>query len=173
MILSKRDLLELGHILLSPFDKELVNPASIDIRVGDTFIREGGEITAFAEASEQECIVVNPSERILVATMERITVPNWLAIDLRLKSSRAREGWNHALAFWFDPGWTGIGTMELYNTNRFKSLVLRRGMKIAQIIVHELSSALGSMDVYKGKYKNADTVEGSYYTSNLSDRVVA
>ena len=154
LIIAGKDLERIQPLLLSPTEKELLNPASIDIRIGGNFIREGG-----VSMPLEGFIVVEPGERILVSTHEIIYVPPQLAIELRLKSSRAREGWNHALAFWFDPGWKGIGTMELINSNRHTRLNLHRGMRIAQIIVHGLSSPVDKG--YDGRYQGAMGVEAA------------
>lgn len=155
MIIAGKDLERIGPKLLSPFDPALLNPASIDIRIGKTYMKEG-------QPDPQPLVgtlVVEPGERLLVSTLETIHVPPQLAIELRLKSSRAREGWDHALAFWFDPGWTGIGTMELMNTNRGIWLSIEEGMKIAQIIVHQLSCPVD--EGYHGRYQGAKGVERS------------
>ena len=154
MILSYNELMALGPALLEPFDPELVNPASIDIRVGDSFIPECG---ATPQSFGGDTLMVSPKARFLVSTLEKLIVPSEYAVELRLKSSRAREGWDHALAFWFDPGWSGIGTMELVNLNQYTSLGLHTGMKIAQIIVHQLSSPVARG--YEGRYQGASTVE--------------
>lgn len=156
LIVAGTDLARIHPKILSPYSAELLNPASIDIRIGGTYQREGEE-PRFLLDGEQ--LVVEPGERILVATLENIKVFPQLAIELRLKSTRAREGWNHALAFWFDPGWNGIGTMELINSNRKTALWLQKGMKIAQLIVHTLSTPVDNG--YNGRYQGAAGVEAA------------
>lgn len=86
-------------------------------------------------------------------------VPNDLAVELKLKSSRAREGFDHSLAFWFDPGWDGIGTLEIHNMNRLQTLTLEYGMRFAQIIVHKLDVPV--TNPYAGRYQNATSVEAA------------
>ena len=168
MILCDRDLLALGPQLLDPFNPSLVNPASIDIRVGDNILVEseyqdvGGNfvrIPFFSQHTLTHPWTVQPKEFILVETLETLKVPNGYAVEMKLKSSRAREGWNHSLAFWFDPGWYGVGTMELHNVSRFHSLKIYPGLHIAQIIVHRLSG--DAINLYNGRYQNALTVERS------------
>jgi dCTP deaminase len=80
-------------------------------------------------------------------------------VDLRLKSSTARMGWNHSLAFWVDPGWSGVLTMEVQNISK-GPLRLTYGQRFAQIIVHELSSLTGEHS-YQGRYQGATTVEAA------------
>lgn len=165
MILPDSALMRLGlkGELLIPFEEEMVNPASIDIRVGYELIREtlGGErvTTRLSAYSKEDPYLLVPGEFVLVSTLERIKVPLDLAMELKLKSSRAREGYNHLLAFWFDPGWDGIGTLEIVNVNRFTKLPLYPGLRIGQIIYHLLSEPVTKP--YTGRYHNATGVESA------------
>lgn len=161
MILGYGSLMRLGPILLDPFDPTLVNPASIDIRVGATAVRHHPtkphtiRLGAFTVDNPWP---MRPGDFLLVATMERISVPIEFAVDLRLKSSRAREGYDHSLAFWFDPGWNGIGTMEIKNVGDH-TIPLYPGLRIAQIIVHALDTPCERP--YSGRYQGAEAAEAT------------
>ena len=85
-------------------------------------------------------------------------MPNGYALECKLKSSLARLGLDHSLAFWFDPGWNGIGTLELRNVTRYQSIPLWFGRRIVQIILHRLSS--DAEHPYAGRYQGANRVEG-------------
>lgn len=143
--------------LIAEPDYSMVNPATIDIRVGLTARRE----MAFGHWEDIELptdgIEVAPGEFLLLATYESFRVPNGYAMDLRLKSSTARRGWDHSLAFWVDPGWEGVLTMEVRNVLRFNSLRLVPGERFAQVIVHKLIGA--SNRLYAGRYLGAESVE--------------
>ena len=159
MILCAESLQPLMPTLVGHTDVELLNPASIDIRIGTALIREtfvdkisGWEGQQLGKAP----YLLAPGEFVLVATMEVVKVPLMYAVDLRLKSSRAREGYNHSLAFWVDPGWKGILTMEISNVSRYHYLPLFPGLRIAQIIVHTLDKA--TKQGYKGRYQHAENV---------------
>lgn len=161
MILGYASLLKLGPTLLDPFDPLLVNPASIDIRVGremQVHAPGRGRRIDLTNYTYDHPWQMQPGEFLLIATLERITVPIEYAVDLRLKSSRAREGYDHSLAFWFDPGWDGVGTMEIQNVGDF-TVPIYPELKIAQIIVHVLDEPCEKP--YVGKYQGAMTVEGS------------
>lgn len=142
-------------------DENLVNPASIDIRLGKSVVREdiyGDFVTCeLGDGRFADCLM--PGEFILISTFERICVPNGFALDLRLKSSTARKGYNHSLAFWVDPGWDGYLTMEVQNIRRYGELPLIAGMRFAQIIVHQLTAV--AENPYSGKYQGATGVEAS------------
>ena len=156
MILSDNELIANMETFVGHTDESLVNPASIDIRVGKTFILENGIGMQNADLSIAYYIL-EPGEFVLLETLETLTVPTNYAMDLRLKSSIARQGINHALAFWFDPGWHGVGTMEIFNQSRTMPFSITYGMRIAQIIVHELTSVPSKP--YNGRYQNASGVE--------------
>lgn len=151
-------------------DYTLVNPASIDIRIGKTLMREYHDPYSYDPNSctwEQVSLpedtphyyYLAPGEFVLVETLERLRVPNGYALELKLKSSRAREGYNHSLAFWFDPGWDGIGTMEIHNMSRYRQLPLWRGMRFGQIVIHQLDAP--AINPYAGRYNYATGVEPS------------
>ena len=121
--------------LVEPFNPEMVNPASIDVTLGSTILREGG-------AGEERWVEVDiengvyslaPGEFVLAATQELIRVPANLECVFNLKSSRGREGYQHLLAAYIDPGFHGRVTLELVNVNRYHRLPLEHGMRIGQL----------------------------------------
>lgn len=147
--------------LLWPWDEALVNPASIDIRIGHNALAEHhifhDDLVPFDIEQNGE-IVVPPLGFVLIETYEELRVPDWCAVELRLKSSMARLGWNHSLAFWFDPGWHGVGTMEIFNQRRVP-LTLKYMQRFAQVIVHRLDGPCDNP--YRGRYQNALSVEAA------------
>ncbi len=175
------------HSLLYQFVREpdftLVNPASIDIRIGKTIILEktpffkpSFEKDAMVELLDLEAYYTSetpywlaPGEFALVSTYEWITVPNGYAVELKLKSSTARKGFNHSLAFWVDPGWSGILTMEIQNVLTRHHLPLWYGMRFAQMIIHTLDKP--ALFPYGGRYQNAAQAEAAKYTGVVNDPV--
>lgn len=160
MILCDVDLLALlAELIPENYDAAMVNPASIDIRVGKSMMREVAHGRFQKEEIPPKGIWVEPGEFLLVDTQENFNVPNGYAMDLRLKSSIARRGWDHSLAFWVDPGWQGVLTMEIRNVLQFNRLHLIPGLRFAQVIVHQLTGK--SSRPYAGRYQKADSVEAS------------
>lgn len=145
--------------VVDPADPDLINPASLDVRVGRRAIVE----LSFGRWREVDVpesgLVVRPGDFLLVETLERVTVPLGLAVELKLKSSVARLGWDHSLAFWVDPGWSGVLTMEVRNVTRSHALRLAAGMRFGQMIFHELDRAPDRP--YAGRYQGATSVEGA------------
>lgn len=162
MVVGDIELKRMLAQLIEDPDYSLVNPASIDIRVGLHLLQEtlegGWHEVGMGYASQHSPYVLDPGALVMVATMENITIPNGYAAELKLKSSAARRGYNHALAFWVDPGWSGILTMELKNWTRFSRLPLYPGMKIAQLVIHKMDQP--AEFPYVGRYKGATKVEG-------------
>lgn len=186
MILPYQELNSRHSDLIEHPDKELLNPASIDIRIGDTllievynpslplwfnrllrpisFLLPKNVLPKFHNVnlkkySKKNSFYIYPGECVLVASQENLLVPDDLVMDIRLKSSRARELYNHSLAFWFDPGWMGIGTLELQNIGSYCKLPLYPGMKIGQIIYNKLTDTCEKP--YRGRYRGAGGVESS------------
>ena len=132
--------------MVSPFDPALLNPASLDVRLGDSLLIESAESPEmvpypFDQHSEDNPYEMVPGQFVLAPTMEMFNMPDDIAGEFRLKSSRAREGFDQALAGWLDPGWHGsVLTMELRNNRQLWRRPLWPGMRIGQIVFHRKSS---------------------------------
>lgn len=164
MILCDASLRALLPRLIKEPDYTLINPASIDIRIGENLLFETPYNNthtgvSFAEwyLDRDHPFILHPGAFVLVETYEDISVPNGYAVELKLKSSMARKGFNHSLAFWVDPGWSGILTMEVHNVTQYQQLRLEYGMRFAQIIVHRLDQ--DAHEPYHGRYQHAGGVE--------------
>lgn len=123
--------------LVEPFDPDMINPASIDVTLGKTLRREGNP--AKGESRWEKVDIENgvyslaPGEFILAHTAEFVRIPPNLECVFNLKSSRGREGYEHLLAGYIDPGFHGQVTLELVNVNRYHRLPLEHGMRIGQL----------------------------------------
>jgi dCTP deaminase len=168
MILSDRRLLQLCEEgLLTPWDPALINPASIDVRLGGHVLIEerfgdGFELTSLENSSQERPFLLRPGEFILAQTLEEFNVPDNIAIQFALKSSRAREGLQHMLAGFIDPGFhKSTLTLELKNVRSNYWVPIWPGMRIGQLIVTELNET--PMRSYRetGRYNNCPLVRGS------------
>ncbi len=90
--------------LIEPFSVEMVNPASVDVTLGNEILVENdaGGFTPFNIG--HETFYMPPGAFVLACTAELVRVPNNLECIFQLKSSRGREGYEHALAGYIDPG---------------------------------------------------------------------
>ena len=173
MLLSDHDILHEvrnGSILLDPWDPEMVQPASIDVRL-DKFFRvfenhryphidpaaEQPELTRLVEPADGEPFVLHPGEFALASTYEQVTLGTGVAARLEGKSSLGRLGLlTHSTAGFIDPGFSGHVTLELSNMATLP-IMLWPGMKIGQLCFFHLSSPAqhpyGS-EKYGSRYQN-------------------
>ena len=147
--------------LVEPFDPELINPASIDITLGPDILVENdhGDFTPIS--IQDNDFYMPPGAFVLGATAEWVRVPNNLEAVFQLKSSRGREGYEHALAGYIDPGFHGRVTLELSNLRRFKELPLRAGMRIGQLRFSKLDEIPMRSYAVTGRYQGDDGVQMS------------
>ena len=125
--------------MVVPYNEELLNPASLDVTLGSTLLVEVEhtpelQILHIEQYTKEDPFWVAPGEFFLAETQEMFFLPDHVGAQFVLKSSRAREGWDHAEAGWCDPKWVGSRlTMELKNGRRYHSLPVWPGMKIGQM----------------------------------------
>ena len=159
-----RNLCEAG--LVTPFDPALVNPASLDVRLGEMIliesVQDGWAPLCIAGHSEVDPWLLKPGQFILAETMETFAMPACIAGQFLLKSSRAREGLQHLLAGWLDPGWHGSRlTMELKNIRQLHPIALWPGMKIGQIKFLRTDAQPLRSYAETGRYNNDPMVQAS------------
>jgi dCTP deaminase len=141
-----RRLVEEEAITIDPWDPSLVQPASVDLRLGDSFrvfhnyrasaidLRDPPtNLTELITVSDGEAFVIHPGEFCLGATLEYVELPNDIVARIEGKSSLGRVGLIvHATAGFCDPGWKGTLTLELNNLTRVP-IKLYAGLRIAQL----------------------------------------
>ncbi|MEV7005265.1 dCTP deaminase [Streptosporangium sp. NPDC051022] len=156
MLLSDRDILteiESGRVRLDPFQPEMIQPSSVDVRL-DRYFRvfenhryphidpaiEQPDLTRMVEPEGDEPFILHPGEFVLASTYEVITLPDDIASRLEGKSSLGRLGLlTHSTAGFIDPGFSGHVTLELSNVATLP-IKLWPGMKIGQLCMFRLSS---------------------------------
>lgn len=144
--------------MVSPFREELLNPASLDVTLAATILVEvehSPELhpLEIGHYTANNPYWVAPGEFFLAETQEIFNLPDYVGAQFVLKSSRAREGWDHAEAGWCDPGWFGSRlTMELKNGRRHHSLPIWPGMKIGQMKFLLVSGTVEKSYAKTGRY---------------------
>lgn len=149
MILADSDIvqrLSSGQLLIEPYDESNVEPASVDLRLGNSFKKPvaTGQIIDTRGNTEQEyrefeadSIVLEHGEAILAETQERIELPDDLAADIVGRSSLGRLFVSvHETAGFGDPGFEGTVTLEMTNGNP-DPIRLHHMDRICQIIFKE------------------------------------
>jgi dCTP deaminase len=149
VVLSDRTitrLLDEGRIEIEPYDGELLQPSSVDVRV-DRFFRvfhnarypfidvkePQDDLTELVEIDDERPFILHPGEFVLGSTLERIRLPDDVVARLDGKSSLGRLGLLiHSTAGFIDPGWDGHVTLELSNVANLP-ITIYYGMKIGQV----------------------------------------
>lgn len=159
-----------GGFKLDPWDVDNVQPASYDVHLGGTVRKYAApgilidcvrpqDLTFDEDCSKVGKFILKPDEFALGHTIERIELGNYLCARLEGKSSLGRLGLCvHVTAGWFDPGFHGTATIELYNFNSHP-LVLEVGMPIAQFTFMYVSSTVDNL--YSGAYNDQSTPRAS------------
>lgn len=164
MILSDKSLQQLAFDgLVEPFIHDNVQGSSIDLTLGGTINVEApvGSGGKWFETSIEDAYELAPGEFILAHTEETITIPEGCAAMVLLRSSAARAGYEHSLAGWCDPGFTGQLTLELRNNCRFHHLPVQAGMRLCQLIVHKLDKQAIAHYGIRGNYQGQTGVTAS------------
>ena len=169
MILSDKTILEMmeeGTLKISPLEEGQVQPASVDIRLGNTFsiVKDSpsGIITLENEIKYKtittDTYILLPNQFVLATTMEYFDLPNDLTAFVEGRSSLGRMGLFIQNAGWVDPGFKGEITLELYNANRC-AIELKAGRRVGQLVFAKMDSE--ALNPYNGKYQGQTGATGS------------
>jgi dCTP deaminase len=149
-----RRLVDEGRIRIDPWDPEMVQPASVDLRLGASFrvfhnfrvpaidlADPPKNLTEHVVVEDGESFVIHPGEFVLGRTEEWVELPDDVVARIEGKSSLGRLGLIvHATAGFVDPGWKGTLTLEITNLTRVP-IVLWPGKPIAQLSFMTLDRA--------------------------------
>jgi dCTP deaminase len=141
-----RRLVAEGRLIVEPWDESLVQPASVDVRLGDSFrVFHNHRVTAIdlrdppRHLTEEvvvrrgEPFAIHPGEFVLGRTLESVAIPDEVVARIEGKSSLGRLGLIvHATAGFVDPGFRGTLTLEITNLTRVP-IQLYAGLPIAQL----------------------------------------
>ena len=162
-----RDLLENGLVKAPGVDPSQVNPASLNLRLGNTFlimretnmgIRLGDEVPySRFEVPDGGCFPMEPGDFILATTKEVLQLPDNVAGFIQGRSSIGRIGRTTQNAGFVDPGFHGAITLELVNESGH-NLYLKPGYPVAQIVFMEAKNV---SHPYEGKYNGQVEATGS------------
>jgi dCTP deaminase len=156
VVLSDRSIraeIEGGRIVIDPYEPDLIQPSSVDVRVDRRFrvfhnarypyidVRQPMEgLTELVEVAEDEPFILHPGEFVLGQTLERVTLPDDLVARLEGKSSLGRLGLLiHSTAGFVDAGFSGNLTLELSNVANLP-ITIYHGMPIGQISFMRMDS---------------------------------
>lgn len=156
MILSDTDIracLKEGLIKINPLKNNQISAASVDLTLSGewSFFRKnllGKQVdldrTRFHSATETvhaDYAILNPGEMLLAKTLEKITLPPNMLGKLEGRSRYARMGLSvHITSAIVQPGSRNSQVvLEILNSAPF-TIVLKKGMRVSQIVFHEMKS---------------------------------
>ncbi|MCQ2463711.1 MAG: dCTP deaminase [Clostridia bacterium] len=169
MILSDKTLikmLEEKTLVVEPIEKEQIQPASIDIRLGNTFSIVEDTSTGIINLENEikyktitsDSYILLPNQFVLATTMEYFDLPDDLTAFVEGRSSLGRMGLFIQNAGWVDPGFKGEITLELYNANRC-AIELKAGRRVGQLVFAKMDQT--ALNPYNGKYQGQRGATGS------------
>ena len=169
MILSDKAIMSLlkeGTLSISPLQDDQLQPASVDIRLGNTFSVVEDSSTGILTFTNKiaykeihaETYLLLPGQFVLATTKEYISLPDNLTAFVEGRSSLGRMGLFIQNAGWVDPGFSGEITLELFNANRC-AIELQAGRRIGQLVFAQMDQAASSP--YRGKYQGQRGATGS------------
>lgn len=169
MILSDKTLtkmLEEKTLVVEPIEKEQIQPASIDIRLGNTFSIVEDTSTGIINLENEikyktitsDSYILLPNQFVLATTMEYFDLPDDLTAFVEGRSSLGRMGLFIQNAGWVDPGFKGEITLELYNANRC-AIELKAGRRVGQLVFAKMDET--ALNPYNGKYQGQRGATGS------------
>jgi len=148
-----RRLVDSGRLRIEPWDPEMVQPASVDLKLGPSFrvfhnhriqtidlADPPQNLTEQVTLENGDTFVIHPNEFVLGRTEEWVELPDDIVARIEGKSSLGRLGLIvHATAGFVDPGFKGTLTLEITNFNSVP-IVLRAGLPIAQLSMMALDA---------------------------------
>ena len=169
MILSDktiRSLLASGQLGISPLEDMQIQPASVDVRLGNTFsVLETGSSAIVKMDSRieyrsltSETFILLPGQFVLGSTMEYFRLPDNMTAFVEGRSSIGRMGVFIQNAGWVDPGFEGEITLELFNASNC-AVELQAGRRVGQLVFAQLDR--DAENPYRGKYQGQRTATGS------------
>ena len=141
------DLINGGDLEIDPFERDNIQPASVDLRLGagvydavsDNFIYD-------------DTVEFRPFDFYLGTTMERIRIPDTAATFIKGRSTVGRMGVLPVTAGFGDPGFGGDITLEMINLSP-QSLELEVGDRVCQMVLAECNKPRQNYEEKGGKYQ--------------------
>lgn len=169
MLLSDKTLKKLlksGELVVTPLTDESIQPASIDCRLGDTYLEiDTSEMSSISMSEEikyrkvvKDKITIPAHSFILATTMEYLEIPDNITAFVEGRSSVGRMGLFIHNAGLIDAGFKGKVTLELYNANSLP-IILESGRRICQFVFYKMDES--AEKPYKGKYQGQSDTVGS------------
>ena len=144
------------HGGIYPYNKDMVNPASIDLRLHNKWMDYNTKNTITSDV-----ITLYPNTYInrllkrpymlMIVTHEYLNIDTNVAGSIHLKTTPTRKGLGQIIGDWVDPGYSGRLTLLLY---AHKKITLYYKQPICQLGLHELQGIAEHSYKDTGHYMN-------------------
>lgn len=174
--ISLRRRINAGQLRIHPMQEEQIQPASVDIRLGRSFLvprplAEGAVVrmddAPAYDTLEADSYPIQPGQFVLATTMEYFALPDDLTAFVEGRSSIGRLGLFIQNAGWVDPGFEGEITLELFNAS-CNPILLHSGRRVGQLVFAQLDQK--AQNPYRGKYQGQRGAIGSRIHQDLDLR---
>ncbi|MCC3145038.1 dCTP deaminase [Halanaerobium sp. Z-7514] len=178
MILSDKTIkkmLKEKTLIIDPVDNIQIQPASVDMRLGNDFLKVNENslplMTLTEQVSYEEVIgteiIIPPHSFLLATTKEYIKLPDNVTAFVEGRSSIGRMGLFIQNAGWVDPGFEGQITLELFNANRLP-IKLEAERRICQLVFAQMDNS--AQNPYRGKYQGQKNTVGTKVFEDIENK---
>ncbi len=151
---------------VTPYDETLVNPASLDLRLGNQIRvpqlrwtigndspvgRETPASELWTDSEKFDTFILKPGRFVLCHSLEYTFLPTDAAAQLISKSSTGRIGLEHLHSGWGDPTFHGQWTWEFHNSAPWP-IKLVAGQPYMQLVVMGMSAVPERSYLMTGRY---------------------
>lgn len=159
---------------VTPFDSKCVNPASLDLRLGneirvaqrswslhhpDFVTKRTPANKIWEDAHQFQRFVLMPGQLVLCHSMEYTHIPDNACAMLLSKSSTGRIGLEHLHAGWGDCGFAGEWVFELKNLALWP-IELVAGERYMQLVLMSMEAAPERTYDTTGRYQGQRGAQG-------------
>lgn len=155
---------------ITPYTESLVNPASVDLRIGNHWKLQGSDKlhSAYTITLYPNTVYVQlynalfPKKKptlLMGITYEKINIPENMAACLKLKTTPTRKGLGQIIGDWIDPGYEGHLTLMFY---AHKPFTFNYGDRICQIVLERLDDDVEKSYKKIGHYLNQRLPTGAW-----------
>lgn len=169
----KREIQE-RNLVIDPFDEEMVQPASYDLRVGNKILASPlspAILGAKIELDERlPSYDVQSGQMVSVLSLERLAFPLDICGRFGIVSSFSRRGINALGGVQLDPGWRGRLALNLLNVGP-EAIRITRGDPFFSVEFQRLEEP--AEEGYSGSYQDQDDFPPEQYEFILNARTTS
>lgn len=163
MVLSKDDIDARcqAEALIENYCSKNIQACSYDLRMGDQYYyykKNDGDTVNISYLDKGESLEIPPNSICYVMTEEKVNMPQDLTASISLSFGLIKRGVMLAAQPPYDPGYHGKTVALLHNLSN-KTVTIKRGEHILNIVFTKLCNQVNSENQYNGNYQGLDSLE--------------